>query len=508
MTTIESSRLFPAERPPPTSTPLSILDATVVRFTPTGAVWIFDTDVDPPRLIDHLRSSFINTLSKFPQWSGQLQWSPVGEEGHTERFNRPMLKYGTDADPGVEWTVIERPIRAHEVAPTAKERASSTAGSRPGSWNGDGFNETLFVSSNPLALSNLHDYAGRPGMQVQITLLGGGYAVGVKLAHCLADAQALLVFMHLWSSNSQESFGYKHNLSAMNDPIFNPELLDSRAGGDIDSPDCDQNLTQTARSLPLHRFSWWDTADEGYPSPSAEQLERVQISPSEPAPWTTWDFSRPASYTQLHFTGSELARIKARALADPGTRADISRLDALLAYLWASITRARGYANSSRQVYLDLTLGARARVSPALPDTFIGSPLFITHVGAPGSSVCQTTLGHNASQIRDTMKEFTPDAMGAILHDAAFEASPQRLWQAFMGTEHTIVTSWLRLGLYDVDFVGGHKPRYAHAIMPKLDGCAQIMDSGIDDDGMDIALYLDKEAMGNLLQDQCWNVGM
>ncbi|KAJ5337839.1 hypothetical protein N7452_004567 [Penicillium brevicompactum] len=513
MATIESTRLFLTERPPPTSTPLSILDATVVRFTPTGAIWIFDINVDPPSLIDHLRSSFITTLSKFPQWSGQLQWSPVGEGGHTERFNRPILQYGTDADPGVEWTVIERPIRAQEIAPTAKERASSTAGSRPGSWNGDGFDETLFVSSNPLALSNLHDYAGRPGMQVQVTLLGGGYAIGVKLAHCLADAQTLMIFMKLWSANSQESFGNNCKPSAIDEPIFNPELLDSLAGGDIDSPDRNQALTHTARSLPLHRFSWWDTSDEGYPSvcvpttehskPPPEQLKRMQVSPSEPAPWTTWDFSRPASYTQLHFTGSDLARIKALALADSGTRADISRLDALLAYLWACITRARGYQNSSRQVYLDLTLGARARVSPVLPDTFIGSPLFITNVGASGSSVCQTTLGSKASQIRETMKKFTPDAMGAILHDAAFEASPQRLWQAFMGTEHTIVTSWLRLGLYNIDFVGGCQPRYAHAIMPKLDGCAQIMDSGIGDDGMDIALYLDKEAMGNLLRDKC-----
>jgi hypothetical protein len=35
-------------------------------------------------------------------------------------------------------------------------------------------------------------------------------------------------------------------------------LLDSRAAGDIDSPEPDQGLVRIARKLPLHRYSWWD----------------------------------------------------------------------------------------------------------------------------------------------------------------------------------------------------------------------------------------------------------
>ena len=515
MITIESTRLFPAQQPTPSSTPLSILDATVVRFAPTGAIWIFNKplNVDQRTLIDNLRTSFIDTLSKFPQWAGQLQWAPVSPNGtHTERFNRPLVKFGTDADPGVEWTVVEHPLRADEIAPTAEERASSTAGSRLGAWMGDDFDQNLFISSNPLALANLRDYVGLPGMQVQISLLrGGGYAIGVKIAHCLADAQSLMVFVHLWSICSQKKFGSQPEPPIMDEPIFDPTLLDSCAGGDIDSPDHDQHLTDVARSLPLHRYSWWDTADQGYPQvfipttenskPPAEQLDHTQVSPSKPAPWLSWDLSRPVSYTLLHFTGSELAHFRALALADPCSRADISRLDALLSHLWSSITRARGYADSSRPVYLDLSLGARTRVSPALPGTFVGSPLFLTHIGAPGSWACQETLGETATRIRETMNEFTPDAMQAMLHDAAFEVSPQRLWQGFLGSEHTLVTSWLRLRLYDVDFAGGGQPRYVHAVLPKMDGCLQIIDSGLGDGGMDVALYIDKEAMGNLLGD-------
>ncbi|KGO71944.1 Transferase [Penicillium italicum] len=516
MTTIESTRLRPANQLLQTSTPLSILDATVVRFSPTGAIWIFNqpADIDQKTLIDHLRISFIETLSKFPQWAGQLQWAPVNPKGtHTERFNRPLIVYGTDTDPGVEWTVIEHPFRADEIVPTAEERASSTTGSQPGAWVGDDFNQSLFLSSNPLALANLRDYAGLPGMQVQVSLLQeGGYAIGIKMAHCLADAQALMVFVHLWAYNSKKQFGTEPESPLMGEPVFDPALLDNCAAGDIDGPEPDQNIVNAARRLPLHRYSWWNSADEGGPEflmpttenskPPPGEIDHKRVSPSESAPWASWDFSKKVRYTQLHFTGDELSRFQIVA-RETGSRSDISRLDALLAHLWVTITRSRGQTGSLRRVYMNLSLGARPRVSPALPDTFIGSPLFLTHVGGTGSSVCREILGEMASRIRGAMKGFTADAVGAMLHDAAHEVSPQRLWQAFLGSEHTIVTSWLRLQLYEVDFVGGNTPRYVHAVMPKMDGCMQVMDSAVRDGGMDVALYLDERATGRLLDGDC-----
>lgn len=38
--------------------------------------------------------------------------------------------------------------------------------------------------------------------------------------------------------------------------------------------------------------------------------------------------------------------------------------------------------------------------------------------------------------------------------------------------------------------------------MPKMNGCLQVMDSGVDDGGIDVALYLDAEAMGRFLLDK------
>ncbi|KAL4885585.1 transferase family protein [Aspergillus karnatakaensis] len=521
-------RVYPSRRPTtPVSTTLSILDATVARFTPTGAIWLFDSPrehINEAELLGNLQSSIEDTLNFFPQWAGQLHWAPVRPNGsHTERFNRPMLTYGKDTDPGVEWVVVRHEsLSIESLAPSADERASGS-----GIWVGDDFDQKLFLSDTPLPLNQLEELDGYPAVQVQVSLFSdGGYGIGIKVAHPLADAQALMVFIHLWAENCRNAFGatiVNGNGNGDGDgassfaesPVFDPSLLDAHAAGDIDGPTADPKLADEARQLPLHRFDWWKTDAPGYSpflipttessKPPPEDLRSSQISPSTEPPWLTWDFSRPVSYTQLHFPASRIAQLKQEAVAEGGCPG-ISRLDALLAHLWALINRARGHGTSPEDVYMNITLGARQRVSPPLPEAFIGSPLFLTHIRQPGSSACTSSIGRTALQIRQTMQQFTPGKIGAMLHDAAHEVSPQRLWQGFLGSQHTLVTSWLRLRIYDVDFVGGEKgksgkARYVHAVMPKMDGCLQVMDTGVEDGGIDVALYLDSEVMGRLVGD-------
>ncbi|OGM50038.1 transferase family protein [Aspergillus bombycis] len=497
------TRLFPSSHAhQPASVSLSILDATVVRFAPTGAIWFFDDlGSEETTFLHNLQASLIQTLDHFPQWAGQLQWVPF-QPGRT---HRPMITYNSASDPGVEWSVVRLAQSIASFAPTASERA------RNGFWTGDAFTQNTFLSPTQLALGNLCDYEGLPAVTIQVTLFaGGGFAIGMKVAHCLADAQALMVFTQQWAAACRGFHG--HTVLPMDDPVFEPSMLDSKASGDTNTPNPDPTLIAAARTLPLHRYDWWKTSDPDYPAimvpntenskPSPEYLTNATLSPSTPAPWATWDFSKPVSYTQLHFTGRELDHLRQLARTQLGPQhGPISRLDALLAHIWTLINQARGYNQSSDQVYLNLSLGARTRVSPPLPDTFIGSPIFITHACASGEEVCASSVGENASRIRQTIQQFTPEKLGAMLYDAGREVAPQRLWQAFMGKKHTLITSWLRLGVYDVDFDGhGQRPRYVHAIMPEMDGCVQVMDAGVDDRGVDLAVYLDAEVLGRVLE--------
>ncbi|KAM0254424.1 hypothetical protein ACHAQJ_006828 [Trichoderma viride] len=507
---LETSRLHPSSHPQlPISTVLSILDATVVRFAPTGAIWIFDHD-SPAEMVGYLKGSFIKTLEAFPHWAGQLQWAPVLENGsHRERFHRPMITYGLDSDPGVEWNVVQLDCSPASVAPEPAVRASDEL------WIKSFPQSDLMISSTSLALHDLDTFQGLPSMIVQVTLLGnGGFAVAVQMAHPLGDAHSLMLFMRRWASVCRDERTKQDLTKDLAYPIFEPNLLDSRAAGDIDAHGGDPELVSKAHSLPLLRHDWWDTTAGNQATLSqptinskpkdAALLQRAMLSPAYPPPWDSWDFSNSVTTALIHFTGDELERLK-KSATETITMTRVSRLDALLAHVWASINRARlPLLKNDDEVFLEFTLGVRARVSPGLPDTFVGSPLVLTHISTHMSdaAVSDTKIGSIASQIRTCLDRFTPEAVAAILHDEAHEVAPQRLWRAFLGTKHTLVTSWARLGVYDVDFVGsGLRPRYVHAIMSPLDGLVCVMDSGTLDGGLDVSLSLESETLQRFLKD-------
>lgn len=157
---------------------------------------------------------------------------------------------------------------------------------------------------------------------------------------------------------------------------------------------------------------------------------------------------------QLHFSEAELNRLHTTARAAPEGRPDVSRLDALLAHIWGLINRARDHSRSADEVSLNITLGVRTRTAPPLPDSFISSPLLLAHVRAAGSAASAESVGAMATAVRETIPLFTPEKIGAMLHDAAHKMAPKRLWQAFLGSKHTLVTSWMRLRVYGVDFEG------------------------------------------------------
>jgi hypothetical protein len=112
----------------------------------------------------------------------------------------------------------------------------------------------------------------------------------------------------------------------------------------------------------------------------------------------------------------------------------------------------------STLTYLDITFGLRSRLS--LPKNFIGSP--IMHVSVPHkiATASDSSAGtvQLAKSIREHLDMCTPEAIGALLHDAAFEVSPQRLWRCFLGRKHILQTSWIQSGFQDVDFVGEGGP--------------------------------------------------
>lgn len=502
---LSAKRVFPATPLPPNSatvTPLSIIDATVVRFAICAAVWFYDASPvsqDPNTLSSNLEASLRQTLDDYRHVAGSLRWAtPDTSNAAYPKYGRPEVVYNTPSDPGVEFVTARYGATLASLVPSDAERKANRK-----VWFANGVPQDELLPKCDLAfVPSMSRYECLPVLSVQVTSFDcGGWALGVRMTHCLGDAICLVNFVKAWAANACGEPAAK--------PVFDPSLLDRHAGA-VGSAEPDAAKVQLARSLPLHRLDWWDTDADGYPAwarantdatrPNDEALRGVQLSPSTAPPWLTWDASAPVDHVQLRFSADEVARLRdaARAGLPPREATTLSRLDALLAHLWLAINRARVPDNDDAPVYMTVTLGLRGRVAPPLPDAFAGSPIVIGHVVSTAAGAL--SLGEAAASLRAMTGRFTPAAVGALLHEARWEVCPQRLWQGFYGARFVGVTSWTRSGAYGVGF-GGGEPRYVQGRMPRIDGLVQVMDVGEAGRDFDVSLALTREALGRLLGD-------
>lgn len=515
---ISQTRIFPEQRAiERTTVPLSILDSSVVRFATAAAVWYYDasnceqsTDIFLP---GQLRLSLERTLNWYPQWAGQLHWAVhKPNSNHTRRVGRLLLTYGTPEDPGVEFLVARSAVALYTFLPSVQERL------RDGVWDATHLPSLELLPSTPLPLHNLDEHIGLPGLMVQVTTFAcGGTAVAIKFAHPLADAQTLARFAHDWAAVNRAMI-YGLSLPTPS-PVFDPQRIDRAAAGDIDAPQVNSALLSKSRALPRHRYDWWVTHDSSTPSVPVPLKAAADVLAADPMPWSEWDMQAPVSHYIIHFTPGEIQRMWDAAQIAPSS--PVSRHDALLAHVWTLVNRARGLAQDDEPVHMNVTLGLRARVTPPLPDTFLGSPIILGRLSMSGRDASSSSPAEVASRIRSTVNLFDAEAVAALLHDMAHDLALPRIWHAFLGGRNIIVTSWVHLGLYDVDFGGGARPRYVEAVMPSLDGCLQIMeavprgahhanDGGENDaahrkrwyeDGVDVSLHLATAAMKRLVKD-------
>ncbi len=295
-------------------------------------------------------------------------------------------------------------------------------------------------------------------------------------------------------------------------PVFDPVQLDASAAGDINAEDADTNIIKNAFSLPLHRFDWWaPPAQPPHPYPLHLPLA------GRPLPWAEWDVKALVDQCTVHFSKEQInhlwhsTTVKSSSVS---SNLRISKHDALLAHIWSCVVRARGLQADQEPVHCDLVLGTRPAFQ--LDNSFIGSPTMMLNIEMNASHVASgEALGQVAQRIRETVIAVNDSMrLAAHLHSIAYEKSPQRIWQAFLGRRHILVTTWARAGIYDVDFGLGSRIRYVDGVVPCLDGCILIVDSppakdmspsGTEanwtDNGVDITIPLRCEDMQRLLKD-------
>ncbi|KAJ6532280.1 transferase family-domain-containing protein [Mycena vulgaris] len=501
-----TGRLFPDETPPAQTVPLSILDASVGNFGPTAAAWVYNTSSNNGEAAlapKRLKQSLIKTLNAYPQWAGQLQYSqydPTG--GHTSRSRRLEVTYGAPTDPGVEFVTANSSADVASLFPSVEDRISG-----PGAFDASSLGALDLLPNSPaLASHSSADFAGLPCLIVQVTTFHcGGAVIALKSSHPLADAQTLMTFVNDWAAVNRALL---HNLPLPTlAPAFSPAALDNAAQGDIDAASPDPEIIKVARELPIHRYDWWASAD-GCPGGAlgatqipAHLASLSKIELGRPIPWQEWDLQAPVSNFLLYFSADELARIWAAA-ASPGEV--ISRFDALQAHLWSVLIRARVPETADEEFYMNLSLGIRDRVVPLLGARALGSPIVL----ARAAGTAAMSLAQLAREIRRTVVRFTPPRVAALLHEMAFDVDSRRMWGGFIGRRNTIVTSWMRLGVYEVDF-GAGRPRFVQAVMPAMEGVIQVMEAMPQSsaggpwyqDGASAALMLPTDVIQRIVED-------
>jgi Transferase family len=434
-----------------------------------------------------LAHSLSLTLSSYPHFAGQLSLTPYPSSPsppHHLRFRRTLISHGHPSDPGVEFEVAYLDIPAAKIFPDATARATTHK-----TW--DATNLPIHEWFLPAASSAVQDITfqpNTPSLQIRVTIFFcHALAIGIKLSHALGDAETLVSFMTAWGSVHRSVMATSPLPELC--PVFDPMLLDACASGCINAPAPDPAILAQAEKLPLPRFDWW-AHKRGNPArldsnPKAVIPAEVPAEvaaarrPGAPFPWQDWDLDQPVAHRILRIEGAEVDDlytevVNAREKVDADV-AEISRHDVVLAFMWHLIALARPPKPEAADGYtlcFNITLGLRRRLG--LPREFVGSPILPTGLSAPyglvagGMPISSNVEGvqeyagrvvpdshvlyQTAALLRRHISRFDREALGAWLHEMAFDIAPQRIWNGFLGNRHVLATSWVRAGVWGVDF--------------------------------------------------------
>ncbi|KAF5675842.1 hydroxycinnamoyl-CoA shikimate quinate hydroxycinnamoyltransferase [Fusarium heterosporum] len=513
---VESTRLLiPGEEK---AMPLSLLDCTAANFSNASAIWLFQKPTsafgDEFNLAHHLRESLRITLRSYPHWMGHLK-AIEGTDGlvsseakqfppHARRYGRLYAHFGTDNDPGVEYVFAKSSATLDSLYPSNRT-------SQQCFWSCDSSIFTKFLASVPISQPLKHstkndDGKLHPLLAIQVTMLAcGGFVLAMNASHPLADATTSIALLKDWASVSRSVLEGRP-LPTLS-PTFDHALIDNHASGDISANEPDEAILRQAEALPMNRYDWW-VPESAPPWPFAipEPFATDDLQPTGKAmPWTEWDLASPVSNYVIHLSKEQVNFLSNKANNSASQK--LSQHDAILGHIWSCIARARGLETDTELIHCDLVYGVRS--SFQLDDRFLGSPTVMMSVELPGSEVSDSSnLTQVATQVRTTLKQIAdPLNLAAHLHSVAFEKSPQRIWQAFLGRRHILVTTWARAGVYDIDFGLGSVCSYAEGVVPEMDGIILIKEAPgpraeyWTDNGVDISIHIKKDDMERLLKD-------
>ncbi|KAL1623910.1 hypothetical protein SLS56_008105 [Neofusicoccum ribis] len=352
--------------------------------------------------------------------------------------------------------------------------------------------------------------------EAKLSFIPGGCFLSVSTCHAFVDAWGFIVIMDMWSRCCRE-------IQAAPPP--------ARPAGSKPEPAA---RSDDDGSRPPALFGRKPTADE-YESlrrrPELWQLLGLdwrhrdrddEQGPPAPAP-----FQHPAAVKTCMFSVSPagLAAIKKMATPNPaapgGEPQWISTKDALVAFLWRSIIRARApsWTDDDRrgQSMVSVAIDGRRALSPAIPLSYIGNVVFCCLTWLPveqlvarddaGGGLAAAALAIRrsiAGRARDPRLLADAVRLAAGLPDVGEGAALGNAFTSWFARD-LVTTSVVDLPIYDLDFggaFGGQAARPEFFRMPRgqFDGICMVQPKQRDG-VVDVILSLEPDQMARLMAD-------
>ena len=280
---------------------------------------------------------------------------------------------------------------------------------------------------------------GDRAMAFQATMVRGGCFLSGSSVHNFVDAFGLLTVMHEWARKCRM--------------IQNPLLLESPNGHS-------EHYDGKAFS------SYQQTSLEDYENlKHRQELWRVlgldwRKDGFKPAPYS----NPPTVNTSIFAINREaVAAIKEKATPENLSRSNSrppSSNDALISFLWRSITKARYPQDGSEhkeQSMVSVAIDGRNALSPKIPMSHIGNVVFcgLTELPVKLLTAPETGLPEIASALRDSLsKNRRPELLADAVKLASCIPDVRKLGNAFRGwfEEDLVTTSGAEMPVYSLDF--------------------------------------------------------
>lgn len=343
-------------------------------------------------------------------------------------------------------------------------------------------------------------------MAIQTNFIHGGLILSICVHHKACDALALSAVLKTWAKHTAvANMANGNGFQAAIDRLI-PRSM-SRA------PMCNGLVGAQLKDFPEYRV----LDDRNAMSPARSELVAAAAAPAT-SPSRLKSPLGPLKLCIFSISASRLADLK--SAASPSTLSDgwISTNDALCAFIWRHITRARGHVasilqpnSSSPQGPLNFALAveARRRMVPALPAEYLGNAAFHCPVTSDLTTVASpsTPLSSVAMLIRKAVSGFNSAKMRGILGltDSMHKASDLLICVYDEPMRGLVVSSWADIGLYELEW-GPELGKVESVRVPNLtlDGGTPLCGvfPRMPDGGLEILICLEEPAIQALRGDE------